>query len=323
MNLTVVLCTFNRCQDLAKVLESLAASKLPESVEWEVLVVDNNSTDTTRRVAESFRERYPDHFRYLFEPRAGKSHALNSGIREARGDVLAFTDDDVVVEQTWLRDLTAHLHNGKWAGAAGRILPERSFSPPPWIPRNQKYALAPLAVFDPNLQAGPLAESPFGANMAFQKRVFGEYGGFRTDLGPGLGVGNPQKSEDSEFGHRLLAAGEKLRYEPSAVVYHSVPQGRVRKRYFLDWWFDKARADIRAFGIAPEIKWTVAGIPLCFLRRLAVWTLCWMVTVDPSLRFERKLKVWGRLGEIVESYRLSRGSRTIQLKNGSTEKVKS
>src|SRR5271169_6552202 len=130
MRITVILCTFNRCQLLAEALHSVAVSTLPESVEWEVLVIDNNSTDQTREVVEDFCRRYPGRFRYLFEPQQGKSHALNTGIREARGDILIFTDDDVTVEPTWIHNLAAPLHSGEWMGGGGRTLPERSFSPP-------------------------------------------------------------------------------------------------------------------------------------------------------------------------------------------------
>jgi glycosyltransferase involved in cell wall biosynthesis len=250
-------------------LASAACLVLPDNVGWEVLVVDNDSSDETREIVDGFRDRYPGRFRYLFEPRHGKSHAANRGIQEAEGDVLAFIDDDVTVEPSWLHNLTASLHDGPWAGAGGRILPRQHFSPPSWIPMNDRYALAPLAIFNPDLAAGPLAEPPYGANMAFQRRVFEKYGGFRTDLGPEPGADHPQKSEDSEFGHRLLAAGEHLRYEPSATVYHGVPEHRIQRRYFLDWWFDKGRADIRAFGIPADAKWLIAGIPLQKTRRQA------------------------------------------------------
>lgn len=309
MKITVILCTFNRCQLLAKALESVARSILPDAVDWEVLVVDNNSSDRTPDIVESICQQYPGRFRYLFEPQPGKSRALNAGIREARGNLLAFTDDDVVVEPTWLQNLTMALDKGECVGTAGRILPELTFSPPRWIPLKDRGALAPLALFTPDLEAGRLNESPYGANMAYQKRVFGKYGGFRTDLGPEPGSGNPQKCEDSEFGHRLLTAGETLRYEPTAVVYHSVPPNRVQKKYFLAWWLDKARADILAFGIPTDTKWMVAGIPLYLFRKLAIWTLRWIFAVEPSRRFSCKVKVWMTVGMILECFRQSRATR--------------
>jgi GT2 family glycosyltransferase len=139
--------------------------------------------------------------------------------------------------------------------------------------------------------------------MAFRKEMFAKYGTFRTDLGPR--PGSEIRSEDTEFGSRLLAAGERLRYEPGALVYHAVPLNRLRKPYFLKWWFDKARADIRELGVPPETKWYVAGIPLYLFRRLAVWTARWLVTVEPSRRFSCRIKAWGRVGEILECYRRS------------------
>ena len=85
MKITLILCTYNRCQTLAKALGSVAASTLPDSLKWEVVVVDNNSTDQTREVIEDFCRRHPGRFRYVFEPQQGLSHARNAGIREAQG----------------------------------------------------------------------------------------------------------------------------------------------------------------------------------------------------------------------------------------------
>ena len=229
MKITVILCTYNRCADLRVALGSLAASILPDSSSWEVLVVDNNSSDQTREVVQEICSLHPGRFLYLFESRQGKSYALNTGIKEARGDILAFVDDDVTVTATWLQNLTAGLHDGKWAGAGGRILPDRTFSPPRWLLVNGPYALAPLALFDLGPQARPLSEPPFGTNMAFRRDVFEQYGGFRTDLGPQ--PGSKIRNEDTEFGHRLIAASERLRYEPSAVVHHAVSESRLQKEY--------------------------------------------------------------------------------------------
>jgi glucosyl-dolichyl phosphate glucuronosyltransferase len=312
MKTTVILCTYNRSESLAKTLASASRLQLPKSVDWEVLVVDNNSNDRTREVIEDYCRQYPGHFRYLFEPRQGKSHALNRGIEEARGDIIAFIDDDVTFEPTWLKNLTASLHHGQWAGAGGRILPQQALALPNWIPLIDRYALAPLGIFNPDLPAGPLSETPFGANMAFHRRVFEKHGGFRIDLGPGNGRVHPQKSEDSEFGHRLISAGNELRYEPSAVVYHSVPPQRLTKSYFLNWWFDKARADIRAFGIPADTRWLIAGIPLHKVLRFAAWALRWLVAIEPRRRFGAKLRVWVIVGEIKECYRLSRDARRQQ-----------
>lgn len=306
MNISVIISTYNRSERLAGALRSLTASRLRESIDWEVVVVDNNSTDETRRVVESLSAEHPGRFRYLLEPQAGKSRALNKGIEAAQGNILVFIDDDVTVEPMWLDNLTAPLRSTACAGVAGRILPEGDFQPPHWLSVEGRFALAPLALFDLGPQAGKMDDSPFGANMAYRKEMFLKHGGFRIDLGPAAGSKEPQKSEDSEFGTRLLAAGERLRYEPSAIVYHEIPPGRVRKDYFLKWWFDKNRSDILAFGVPTDTRWFAAGIPLYLLRRTAAWTLRWLLAVEASRRFSCKIKVWALAGSILECFRQSR-----------------
>jgi len=317
MRISVILCTYNRCQSLQRALESAAVLILPESVEWEVLVVDNNSSDGTRQTAEEFCSRYPGRFRYLFEAQQGKSYALNTGVREARGDVVAFMDDDVTVDPNWLRNLTAALHSDEWAGSGGRILTEWTCSPPYWLSPNSVHASGPLVAFDPRPEAGRLNEPPIGTNMAFRRNMFEKYGEFRTDLGPC--PGSQIRNEDTEFGARLLAGGERLRYERSALVYHPVQENRITKEYFLAWWFDKARSQIRVGGIKPGTKYYVAGIPLYLFRRLTVWTLRWMVAVDPVRRFSNKLSAWENLGEILECYRQTASRRTEDIARKRTE----
>jgi glycosyltransferase involved in cell wall biosynthesis len=301
MKITVILCSYNRCQSLAKALESLALSTLPPFVEWDVLVVDNNSHDETRLVVEEYCQRFPQRFRYMFEPRQGKSHALNSGIREARADVLVFMDDDVEVDRNWLYNLTSSLKDSQWSGAGGRILPEAGFALPSWLETKDRYSLAPLAIFDLGTEPGELREAPFGTNMAFRMEMFSKYGNFRTDLGPQ--PGSEIRNEDTDFGSRLLAGGERLWYEPSAVVYHAVPQNRVQQSYFLAWWFDKARADIRQSGMPEGTSYHVAGVPIYLFRRLGAWTLRWIIAMNPGRRFSCKLKVWGIAGMIEECHR--------------------
>jgi len=293
MNLTVILCTFNRHQLLAKALESVAASELPSSVEWEVLVVDNNSRDQTREVTEGYCRRYPGRFRYLFEPRQGKSFALNSGVGQARGEILAFMDDDVTVEPTWLQNLTAALYGNEWAGAGGRIILQWPASLPNWLSTSGPYARHPFPGFDQGGEAKELIGPPFGTNMAFRKELFEKHGGFRTDLGPV--PGNEIRAEDTEFGRRAIAAGERLRYEPSAVVYHPVPENRIDRKFFLKWRFDYGRGIAREFPVRP----------LRLVSSLTAWTLRWMVAFEPRVRFFRKIVVFEKAGGIVEFFHKS------------------
>jgi glucosyl-dolichyl phosphate glucuronosyltransferase len=296
--ITVILCTFNRCRDLEKALASVAASEVTESVQWEVLITDNNSNDRTPEVADEFCRRYPGRFRYLFEPQPGKAHALNSAVREAQGEILAFMDDDASVEPTWLENLTSAFQNARWAGAGGRIVLQWPSALPQWLSIEGPYSRHPFPGFDQGSEAKEITSPLFGANMAFRKSMFEKYGAFRTDLGPSPNRDIPPPSEDTEFGRRLIAAGERLWYQPSAVVHHPIAQTRINTDYFLSWWFDMGRAEIRESG--------AKGVSLRLLSRLAVWTLRWAIATKPQVRFYRKLVVWQKAGQIVESYRRSK-----------------
>lgn len=304
--ISVILCTYNRSESLAKALESVALSELPTDVRWEVLVIDNNSRDKTREVVETFRARHPEHFRYIFEQKQGKSNALNTGIREARGAILAFMDDDVLVEPTWLDNLTRPLLHSELSGTGGRILSQQVVCAPSWLALDGPYSLGGmLALFDKGDEPKELDCPPFGTNMAFRKEIFAKYGGFRTDMGPC--PGSEIRNEDTEFGRRLLAAGERLWYVPTAVVYHAVPEERLRQSYLLQFWYDHGRAVIREDGRRPDVLGipryllTVPKIALTVLPRRA---FNWIASMDPKRRFFYKGMVWMTFGQIAEMPRL-------------------
>ena len=128
---------------------------------------------------------------------------------------------------------------------------------------------------------------------------------FRTDLGASPNREVPRSSEDTEFGNRLMAARERLRYEPSAIVYHPVSENRLQKSYYLAWYFDYGRAMVREWKRGPSIL----GIPRrCFTffkligTALPVRFLQWMTAWEPKQRFYCKCWVWVTAGQITEIY---------------------
>jgi hypothetical protein len=207
--------------------------------------------------------------------------------------------------------LTAALSDDQWAGVGGRTLLAQAFSAPSWLTIQGSYSLGAVlaALFDLGDKPCQLSEAPYGANMAFKRRMFEKYGLFRTDLGPSPTREIPRPNEDTEFGRRLLAAGERLRYEPLAVVYHPLPEDRIRQDYFLDWHFDFGRAIVKEFGRGRD----VLGIPRPYLKMLAIAAKAialtvprWIAALAPSRRFHWKCMVWVSAGEISELYRLVR-----------------
>lgn len=311
MKISVVLCTFNRCLSLPKALDSLAAQTLSEDVSWEAIIVDNNSSDETRALSEQYCHRYPGRFRYAFEPQQGLSRARNAGIRHARGEIIAFIDDDVIADPEWLQNLTASLLHGQWAGAGGRILPPSDFSPPKWLTLGGEMDLGgTLALFDLGEKPGELKRAPYGTNMAFRASMFKKYGMFRVDLGR---CGQSLLSgEDTEFGKRLMMAGEQLRYEPAAVVYHPVPVERLSEKHFRSWWFAFGRTRIiersarpSCFGVSREFL-SIVNLIWYFLP---LRMLQWLLALNPRPRFYNKCQVWLTLGELAQNYREATASK--------------
>jgi glycosyltransferase involved in cell wall biosynthesis len=311
MKISVIICTHNRSELLSKALDSVAASKVPDSIDWEILVVDNNSNDQTRAAVDDISRRHPGKFNYIFESNPGKSFALNTGVRNAKGDVIAFMDDDVTVEPAWLANLTAVLEGDTWAGTGGRTLPANKFSAPRWLAMEGPYNLGGVVAAQFNLGDAPvqLREAPFGANMAVCKKMFEKYGYFRTDLGPSPNSEIPRPNEDTEFGRRLMSAGERLRYEPDAIVYHPVLEARMNQQYLLTWWFDLGRAGIRELKRRPDV-W---GIPRYYFTSVKIAAVLllptaikWLTALNPQRRFYSKCWVWSRAGQIVELYRMGK-----------------
>jgi glycosyltransferase involved in cell wall biosynthesis len=304
MDITVIVCTYNRCDLLQKALNSIAAQTVPDPYKWEVLVVDNNSSDRTREVVQSYRAKGPARFRLVSERQQGLSYARNTGIRNARGEILAFTDDDICVESGWLWNLTSSLHTGEWAGAGGQIFPVCEEILPNWLPIEDFRTLGVFAGFYLGAVAGPLTRPPYGGNMAYHREMFEKHGSFRVDLG--RSGTNLQGREEVEFANRLLARGEKLRYEPTAVVRHAVPAARMSKSYVLKWYYWNGRSEVVDLGPPTDAKWKLGGVPLNLFRRLARWTLQWMVSIGARRRFTCQRTVWYLAGTASACYWHSR-----------------
>ena len=299
MKVSVLVCTYNRADALVASLRSLAQLSVPPDLTWEVLVVDNNSKDQTRAVAESFSAEFPGRFRYIFEARQGKSYALNTGIKGATGDILAFTDDDATVDPRWLQELTSAIERFDCVGAGGKIVPVWTFPRPDWLVLDGPHKLMDAVVsLDLGSEPRPVRTAVYGVNMAFRREAFQKYGDFRKDLGPT--VGNEVRGEDSEFCRRLLKAGETLVYVPGAIVYHPVEKKRMEKRYFQVWYLGRGRASVREGGIPPEAV-RYFGVPryliASFCRNLLKWFFC----PGARRRFYHKLSAYETWGQILEA----------------------
>jgi len=223
-DLSVIVCTRNRAGFLSMCLDALAEVRF-ERERFEVLVVDNGSTDGTAALLERMGRAGRLPLRRTPEPVPGLARARNTGVREAAGRFLIFLDDDALVAPGWLAAYDRNFQRGE-AIVQGRILPRLLGSRPAWLTEDLLERLGRTeAGSQCTVWTGPLR----GGNMGVARRVFEAVGLFRTDLGAGAaGLG-----EDTEFGLRAAAAGFRAAYAPEALAYHLIPRRRLSRSAFL------------------------------------------------------------------------------------------
>jgi GT2 family glycosyltransferase len=223
LSISIILCSCNRASALRESLAGLGRVKSRPAWRVEVIVVDNASRDETPTVV---RETRLDHMevRYLLEPRRGKAHALNTGMGLARGDLLLFTDDDVLLAEDWLEEMVAALNNGCDA-VTGRITLADHLQRP-WLTPMNRWWLASSEDARPREGVREL----IGASTGFRRAVLERVPAFDTELGPGaLGLG-----EDTLFGWQLAQAGFKIEYAPKARAIHQPDASRLRHAAWLN-----------------------------------------------------------------------------------------
>jgi GT2 family glycosyltransferase len=306
--ISVIVCTYNRSAPLRVTLDSLRSLHVPPGLVWELVIVDNNSSDDTEQVVREFQRTAPFDVRYVFESEQGHSHARNRGVQESKGHVLAFTDDDVTVDARWLHELRQAYDRFDCLGIGGRIVPLWTCSKPAWFQESGPYALMKVIVsFDHGDQAFLLNTPPFGANMSFRREAFVRYGLFRTDLGR---IGTRLRgAEDTEFGTRLLRNNERLIYSPGVIVYHPVERERVTPSYFQRWYFQYGRASART-GRTPAVRGRVRQ-QTRLLRSLVANLVKWATARDQRQRFYYRLYVCETLGRIREACAFTRNPDSV------------
>lgn len=306
LDATVLIATFNRAAFLDETLESLARMRVAHGRSWEVIVVDNNSTDATRAVVERRQASFPVPLLYRFENRQGRSSALNTGIAVARGRVLAFTDDDVRVQDGWLDAVCTALlaDDSRVSYSGGPVRPIWGAPPPGWLDLARGDLWGTIAIQDHGNRVLNYEEAgrvPLGANMAVKADVFDMVGGFRPDLGR-TGGRAVLGQEVPEWLMRARRAGLTGVYLPQMEVHHHVPAERLTRRYFRRWWFGKgvSRAALDAMqrvtdlGIDLDRTRHVLGVPRFLygnlLRDVAGWLRA-TVSRQPTVAFRHQMMI--------------------------------
>jgi glycosyltransferase involved in cell wall biosynthesis len=302
LHLTVAICTWNRCRLLQQALEQLAGVRVPRGVTWEVLVVNNNSTDQTDAVVDSFAGRLP--VRRLFEPTQGKSHALNNAVASASGEYILWTDDDALVVEEWLAAYVEAFR--RWPAAAifgGPVEPWFEGAPPGWLRRAWRSVGTAYALRDLGPEPLPFSPRalPYGVNMAIRMREQAQY---RYDTALGPRGGRHTVGEETALLRSMLAAGASGWWVPEARVRHFIPAARQTTTYLRDYF--TRLGEIAAREITPDGSPRWLGRPRWMWRqaierevtyrihRLTRGPEVWLRSLEAASECRGTLRAYGR-----------------------------
>ena len=282
---SVIIPTFNRSKQLGRAIRSVLRQDTVD-VPYELIVVDNNSTDDTKELVYAVSACH-EHIHYVFERRQGNSYARNAGIQNVRSEILAFLDDDIVVTQNWLRVLiTTFSHHPDLAFIGGRVLPIWEREPPGWLTQQH---WAPLALLDHGPDELSIAgDAPLGlltANIAFRRNLFDEIGLFSPALQRVRnGIGS---MEDHELLLRACRHGKKGLYVPALTVRAPVENERLTKAYHQRWHTGHGRF----YAIMRDPEWERSSvrflnIPGHLYRHAASEAIAWLKNIAMNQRAE-------------------------------------
>jgi glycosyltransferase involved in cell wall biosynthesis len=263
---SVVMSTFNRGELLHDAIRSVLAQRA-DTPAFELIVVDNNSTDSTRDIVERIATAHA-RVRYVFEPKQGLSHGRNAGIREAKASIVGFIDDDVRAEPDWVAALVRAFEEHPEADmVGGRVLPIWPTAPPDWLTREH---WTPLALADHG-------EAPFVVTLdhpvclvgagACRRHVFDIVGLFATDfqrVKDSIG-----SLEDHEFLLRVLRTGRSGIHDPRIIVHAEVQPNRLERAYHRRWHTGHGHfhALLRSEHIEQTARGTLFGVPAHLYRQ--------------------------------------------------------
>jgi glycosyltransferase involved in cell wall biosynthesis len=312
MKLSVIICTYNRSGILDKTLKSLEQVEVPGDVAWEVLIIDNGSTDNTPAIVQGYIKNNKIPVFYFLEAASGKSAALNLGIQKSRGEIIAFTDDDVLLDKKWVNAILNAVSKYPYSAFGGRIIALWGSPIPSRLSSAGKFNSLSGTVFfrddgeiDREYNEAMIGNVPCGANMFFRREAIESNGFFRTDLGPSHHV--PGASEDTEFCSRMLKLGRKFMYVANAVIYHPVDVEKISPGALLRWRYYCAKSEVRAREFNKSMN-RIYGVPRYLFRQFISNAVIWLMSSNSSKRFFFKLKTYYTWGEIIEHRSISKGA---------------
>ena len=315
--LTVLIATHNRAELLERALRCINEARRPFGWEIDILVAANACSDGTHALLEQYARDAPGggpaggrlRLRWIAEPRAGKSHALNAAIPLIVADRTAMVDDDHRVDAAYFEGICTAAEAFPEADiVCGRILPDWDGSEPGWVHDEGPYRIYPLPVPRYDLGDRPVRSpqetaTPGGGNLVLRSSLFNVVGTFSVDYGP---VGRSLAgAEDQEWVLRAIAAGAIVRYVPDIVQYHYVDQTRLRTRYLLEKAYERSASVVRLSGANRRGGF----LPAYLIRKVAQYGFAAAVALNGKRRRFYLVRLAASLGEIKGSVLAARDRR--------------
>lgn len=263
--LTVLMATYNGARTLPEVLRAYAQLSAPARG-WNLIVVDNGSTDQTREVIAAHTQHLP--LTYVFEPRVGKTVALNTGIERVAGDLVVFTDDDVLPRSNWLEQIRSTVDSQpEFSIFGGPVLPKWELHPDKWL--LEWVPLSPtFAILYPTTEGPITPRLIFGPNMAIRADIFQK--GFRFDESLGPKGSKYDMGDETEFNLRLTKAGYKAWHCSEAIVHHIIRSNQMTEAWVLNRAIPFGRAQFRRESReSPTSRASWLGIPWLLLLQIS------------------------------------------------------
>lgn len=254
MKISVIICSYNREKYIRAALESMVAQDFP-AYDFEVLVVDNNSSDNTGQVCRAFISAHPGfHLYYFLEKRQGASYARNTGAEIAKGELLCFMDDDAVAEPDFLKKMADFHRNNPGVNAfGGRIIPRYIPEEPRWMSHFVSSLVGNFHYAD-TVTEFAAKKYPLESNMVVTKKVFQEVGGFNTAL-PGVKGELRIGGEGKDLFFRIREKGNKIFYVPGMIVHHVVETQKLDRNYMYRVASGIGRGERQRIGKGPVKFW--------------------------------------------------------------------
>jgi glycosyltransferase involved in cell wall biosynthesis len=300
--ISVIICTYNRERMFEETIRSFLECRT-DTIEHELLLVDNNSTDKTREVGLGFAARYL-WIRYIYEPVQGLTHARNRGIRESRGEIVSFLDDDVYFSPGWMEAIASSFErHPDVACIGGKIVPHFEGERPSWLEDDLLDVYSVASYGDHEREIHP-PEYPIGCNMAFRRSVFEQLGGFPSSLG--RKAGNLLSNDETYFLLCLVNAELKLFYSPDAQVSHRISSDRTTHHWLFRRWYWQGISDVAMRQIGED------PLPRTILAKRAFKTLYsllrqWRNTAgtlsakswrDGIVPLRKQIEIWRQFGTL-------------------------